>query len=363
MKHPDDQNAESNIMPPSNKEGMETSHGRVTRRGFVKSTATAIGAMAAVGLTGVMTKLARAAVPAPQGGGKYKVIDWRCRPPLKPYTGLFNLRLNFLGKRPNKVAAPTSFGEVPPAVSMVGKPGAMEEWWKEIDAAGVDIVVANGRYAAGDPLMSMDNPTLTDLQKQYPGRFYGLAALNLDQPMEKTISELEDAIKNKGLRGANLEPGYRTKNGGAATIDNADFYPIFESMSALGYPLMVQTGAFAGVDNWGAANETWRFDSVMGKFPKLKMLLAHGGYPSIPETLALALKHPGVSICPDCYMFWPGGQLYQQNLEMLPDQFVYGSAFPFGNIDTTIQQTLKLPISEGTMRKYLYENAAALLKL
>jgi uncharacterized protein len=125
----------------------------------------------------------------------------------------------------------------------------------------------------------------------------------------------------------------------------------------------VQTGAFAGVDNWGAANETWRFDSVMGKFPKLKMLLAHGGYPSIPETLALAVKHPNVSICPDCYMFWPGGQLYQQNIEMLQDQFVYGSAFPFGNIDTSLEMTRKLPLSEGVMHKYLYGNAAALLKL
>ena len=295
-----------------------------------------------------------------------KVIDWRCRPPLKPYKGLFELRINLMAGRPNTLAGPTSWGKAAltsKAISMVGEPGGMEQWWKEIDAAGVDIVVANGRYAAGDPNMSMDSPTLVDLMKNYPGRFMGLAALNLDQPMEKTISELENVIKNMGLRGANLEPGYRTKNGGAATIDNADFYPIFETMSALGFPLMVQTGAFAGVDNWGAANETWRFDSVMGKFPKLKMLLAHGGYPSIPETLALAVKHPNVSICPDCYMFWPGGQLYQQNIEMLQDQFVYGSAFPFGNIDTSLEMTRKLPLSEGVMHKYLYGNAAALLKL
>lgn len=292
-----------------------------------------------------------------------KVIDFRCRPPLKPYGGLFNVRLNLLGKRPNTLANPATHGEIPPVVNMVDKPGAMEEWWKAIDDAGVDVVVANGRYAAGIANLSMDGPTLGDLQKKYAGRFIGLAPCNLDQQTEKTVSEIEDAIKNRGLRGANIEPGYRTKNGGPTTIDCVDFYPIFETMSALDLPLMVQTGAYAGLANWGAANEIYRFDTVMAKFPKLKVVLAHGGYPSIQETLALALKHPNVFICPDCYVFWPGGQNYQQNIEMLPDQFIYGSAFPFGNIDTTLEQTRKLPISKETMSKYLYGNAAALLKI
>jgi predicted TIM-barrel fold metal-dependent hydrolase len=134
-------------------------------------------------------------------------------------------------------------------------------------------------------------------------------------------------------------------------------------MIALDAPLMVQTGAYAGLANFGAANELHRFDTVMQKFPKLKIILAHGGFPSITQALALALKHPNLFICPDCYMFWPGGQLYQQNLDMLPDQFLYGSAFPFGNIDTTLEQTLKLPVSSETMDKYLYGNAAALLKV
>ena len=191
------------------------------------------------------------------------MLDFRCRPPLKPYSGLYNLRLNFLAKRPNTLANPATGSSMPPSATMVGKPGAMEQWWKDLDAAGVDVAVSNGRYAAGDPNFSMDSPQLADLQKQYKGRFLGLAAINLDQPMEKTVSELEHAIKKLGLRGANFEPGYRTKNGGAATVDNADFYPIYETMSALDLPLMIQTGAFAGIENFGAANDIALFDSVM----------------------------------------------------------------------------------------------------
>jgi predicted TIM-barrel fold metal-dependent hydrolase len=338
----------------------------ISRRQLLRTTAllASAAAVASAGLAGIIAGSAgRAEAAVAARGGKIKVIDFRCRPPLKPYSGLYNLRQSTLAKRPNRLNNPATEGTPPHAVSMVGQPGAMEEWWKEIDAAGVDIVVSNGRYAAGDPTFSMDSKTLSGLQKQYKGRFYGLAAINLDQPMDATVSELEDAIKNLGLPGANFEPGYRSKNGGPTTIDNADFYPIFETMIRLDAVLMVQTGAFAGLESFGPANDMSKFDEVKVKFPKLKVLLAHGGYPSMDAALALALKHPNIYICPDVYMFWPGGQTFQINLDLLPDQFVYGSAFPFGNIDTTLKQTLKLPVNKSTLKSYLYDNAAQLLKL
>jgi predicted TIM-barrel fold metal-dependent hydrolase len=340
----------------------ERSNSGATRRDLFRASAVLAGGIASAA-AGLVAQPAEAIAEVTANGAKLKVIDFRCRPPLKPYGGLFNLRLNFLAKRPTVLGNPATSSTVPASVSMVGQPGAIEQWWKELDAAGIDVAVSNGRYAAGDPTMSMDSSTLADLQKQYSGRFVGLAATNLDQSIEKTVSDLEHAIKTDGLRGANLEPGYRTKNGGATTIDNADFYPIFETMTALDSPLMVQTGAFAGLESFGPNNDMSLFDAVKVKFPKLKIVLAHGGYPSILDALALALKHPNVFICPDCYMFWPGGQLYQQNLDLLPDQFIYGSAYPFGNVDITIAQTLKLPVSETTMRKYLHDNAATLLKL
>jgi predicted TIM-barrel fold metal-dependent hydrolase len=338
-----------------------TSHSR-ERRAFLKQAGLGAAAAAVAASAATTPEPAKAAVEDKKTRKKYKVIDWRCRPPLKPYQGLYKLRID-MANRSNTVNAPASFGaKLPKSINMVDKPGGMEQWWKELDAAGVDAAVANGRYGAGLPQFSMDNATLVKLQKQYPGRFYGLSALNLDLPIEQTVKELEEGIKN-GLRGANIEPGYRTKNGGATTIDNADFYPIFETMIAADLPLMVQTGAFAGIYDFNDANQMWRFDAVMGGFPKLKLLLAHGGYPRITEVLALGLKHPNLFICSDCYTFWPGGQLYQQNIDMLQDQFVYGSAFPFANADLALQETLKLPLSDTVRKKYLYENAAALLKL
>jgi predicted TIM-barrel fold metal-dependent hydrolase len=199
------------------------------------------------------------------------------------------------------------------------------------------------------------------MEEQYPGRFYGITPVNLDQDMKKSLAELE-ADLSLGMRGATIEPGYRIK-GGPTTMDNPELYPVYEIMQDADLPLQVQTGAFSGIDNWDMPNQIWRMDSVMKKFPRLKLILGHGGYPRITEALALALKWPSVTISSDVYTFWPGGQIYQQNIDMLQDQFVYGSAFPFGNFVETLDQTMALPLSSQAMEKYLYTNAVNLLKL
>jgi predicted TIM-barrel fold metal-dependent hydrolase len=341
-----------------NKKGME-------RRDFLKYATAA----AAVGMTSLIPGRKTPEAESKEGGpgsvkrGKktFKVIDFRCRPPLKSFGGLFKMRQGYIAKRPTVLANPATHGEVPRSVKLFGKPGAMEQWWREIGQTGIGAVVVAGRYMKGQPDMSMGYEDLLLLEKKYSGRFYGIAPINIDQPISKAVKELEVALK-AGIRGTTIEPGYRII-GGPTCMDNADFYPIYEIMQDSGRLLQVQTGAFAAPDNWDLPNQIWRMDSVMKKFPKLRLVLGHGGYPRITEALALALKWPSVTISSDVYTFWPGGQLYQQNIELLQDQFVYGSAYPFGNFDTTLQQTLALPLSDKVMEKYLYLNAQRLLNL
>jgi predicted TIM-barrel fold metal-dependent hydrolase len=48
---------------------------------------------------------------------------------------------------------------------------------------------------------------------------------------------------------------------------------------------------------------------------------------------------------------------------MLPDQFIYASAYPLGPIKESAELALKFPLSDDVMEKYMYGNAARLLKL
>jgi predicted TIM-barrel fold metal-dependent hydrolase len=330
------------------------------RRSFLKGSALA----AAAGILSLMPKKNTAEVVSKKLNRQFKVIDYRCRPPLKQFGGLYKMRLGYIAQRPNVLANPATHGKIPEAVKLFGQ-GKEEEafkmWWKEIDDLGLESVVVAGRIMMGQPNMTMGTDELLKYERKFPGRFYGIAPINIDQDIKKSAKELEDAIQ-KGIRGATIEPGYRVV-GGPTTVDNADFFPLYEILQDKGLLLQVQTGMFAHPDNFDEPNQMWRFDHVLKRFPKLRIVLGHAGYPRITEALGLALKWPSVTISSDVYTFWPGGQLYQQNIEMLQDQFVYGSAYPFANFDTTLEQTMALPLSDKVFEKYLYINARKLLNL
>jgi predicted TIM-barrel fold metal-dependent hydrolase len=337
----------------SNKQKL---HEKIERREFLKTAAVA----AAAGVATMVPRSSTAAEPASpkKQSGRSKVIDFRCRPPLKAFWGLYQMRLGYIAQRPTYLGNPATHGKIPEAVKNYQAANAMELWWKEIDQAGIDAVVVAGRFMAGQ-VESMDYRALLEYERKYPGRFYGIAPVNLDIPVQKAAEELEAALKS-GIRGATIEVGYRVV-GGPTTYDDIALFPLYEIIQDSGKILQIQTGAFADPNNWDKPNQIWRLDSVMKQFPKLRLVVGHGGYPRITEMLALALKWPTVTISSDVYTFWPGGQLYQQNIEMLQDQFVYGSAYPFGNFDTTLEQTRALPLSDQAMEKYLYLNAKNLM--
>ncbi|MCP3952279.1 MAG: amidohydrolase [Desulfobacterales bacterium] len=289
---------------------------------------------------------------------KQRVLDFRCRPPLPEYGALFQIKLQYLVGRmkntTNRGATATTA-----SMSMMGKNGAMKQWWKEIDEAGIKAIVCNGRLSP--ELGSVDSDSLADLQKRYPGRFYGLAPVNLEQDIKLTVDECERAIKEHGLRGISIEPTIR-KKGGPAQVDNQDFFPIYEAMAALDVPVMVTTGAMIG-PNIGFPNDIVAFDKVLQQFKTLKLVLGHACYPNVHQALGVAFKHPNLYLCPDFYIFCPGGEGYQQNLTTLQDQFIFGSTYPFMTFKEPIEDTLKLPVTDQVMEKYLWGNAARLLKL
>jgi len=334
-----------------------------TRREFIKTAALAAAGVTMIG-TAAEAKTKKDLVDENKKSQKgYKIIDFRCRPPLKSFGGLFKMRIGMFENRPNVLANPATFGKVPASIEAFanGNPDAMKLWWEEIDACGIEAVVVAGRYMEGQPEMSMGTQQLLEYEKKYSERFYGIAPINIDQPIKDAAAQLEKDLKSP-IRGCTIEPGYRQK-GGPTTMDNPDFFPLYEMIQSSGKFLQVQTGAFANPQNWNEPNEIWRMDNVMRQFPKLKLVLGHGGYPRITEALALALKWPSVTISSDVYTFWPGGQLYQQNIEMLQDQFVYGSAYPFANFRESLDQALALPLSQTAFEKYLYHNSRRLLGL
>jgi predicted TIM-barrel fold metal-dependent hydrolase len=306
----------------------------------------------------------------------YRILDFRNRPPLPPYKAIFDLKFNMLTKPLKRTAVECWFrwlsktvlplhnpgaATMTPSMRMVGQPEAMTQWWYEIDEAGIDVVVANGRLT--EDRGSITAEALADLQKQYPQRFYGLAPVDLEKDPAQSAADCKRAILELGLRGVNIEPGLRKRGSGATHVDHPDLYPIYEMMSALDAPVMVYTSAFSAPKKPYLVNDAAPYDRVLRKFPKLKIILGHGGYPRVRQILEFAPRQPNLYICQDIYTFWPGGYLYQRQIDRLQDQFIFGTSYPFSSMAEPVEETLKLPLSGAAMGKYLWGNGARLLKL
>lgn len=300
----------------------------------------------------------------------FKIIDFRCRPPIKSQKLIFDLKLGRL-KWENK------FNCIPAQATSesmfnVGKEEGLKLLLKEMDEAGVDFIVFPGRNLSKIPKavlkesdidsINVTDDMLVELKEKFENRAFGLHGINLDKDIEEITHDIEIAIKEKGLYGAVLETGFYTdEKGEPLKLNNKKLYPIYETMRDLNKPLMLMSGIYAGHDI--EANTWGPLDRVMQDFPELKIILGHGGYPRVYDAIALAVKHPNLYLSPDIYCFFPGGKLYVEAISYLPDQFIFGSAYPFSPMKEAVDLTFEFDLDEDILRKYFYDNAAKLLEI
>lgn len=303
-----------------------------------------------------------------------RIIDFRVRPPVAAYRILFDVTLSRVAEKNEKIIVPGIVHAE--SVKMAGKDenAALDLLAKEVDAAHVSEIVMPGRNtsAVGEvgavaattkqKSFNVSDELLVKLIKRFNNRAYGLHGIDLAKPVKEIVEDITKGVREYGMKGAVIEPGYaKDTDGGPLSLATPRLFPIYDTMIELDAVLMVQGGIYAGPDI--NTNDCGPLDRVMQKFPKMKTILAHGGYPRILDAISLVCKHDNVYISPDVYCFFPGGQLYIDAISQLPDQFVFASAYPLGDIKTSVDLALKFPLKEDVMKRYMGGNAARLLKL
>lgn len=109
----------------------------------------------------------------------------------------------------------------------------------------------------------------------------------------------------------------------------------------------------------------WQVEHVALDFPKLPILVAHGGFPWITEMIQVAYHCVNVYLLPDLFMLnMPGAGEYAAAANyILQDQMLFGSAYPFAPVKEAVACVERLGMSKEAKRKFFYDNAARLLKL
>ncbi|AMG87551.1 amidohydrolase family protein [Bordetella bronchiseptica] len=283
-----------------------------------------------------------------------RIIDMRCRPPLPEFREYFDIpRITWHGARTGAKQVSRAFVE-----------GSMDLFFEEMDQAGIEIAVVQGRNS---PAVFMGkqfnaafipNERLAQIQDQYAGRFVCFAGIDVSNTAHNAVEETVRSIKSLGLKGIFIEPGRQIQS----TPDDERIFPVYEKCIELDIPVNLMSGPYAGADI--GVSDPLYVDRLCTRYPELKIILGHGGYPYVQQILGVAFKHTNLFVSPDMYVFAPGGQAYIDAANgALRDQMVYGSAYPLRPVTQTVSDTLGLGLSADSERAYLELNARKLLNI
>ncbi|MBX3651062.1 MAG: amidohydrolase family protein [Burkholderiales bacterium] len=277
----------------------------------------------------------------------YAVYDVRFRPPFKGFLDCVMFK-----NKARTIAHMRARGMSPfPALESQ----RLEDSVKECKEANVVRALVGGR--GPNPMFDgAPNEDVIELTRLHPELFR--AAIAVDPLNGKVaIDEIRKYAANKMVVAVVLEPGLLET---PAYFDDVRINPIFEECQSLNIPVIGMFGPISGPDV-GYANPL-PLDRVAGRFPKLNLVAAHGGWPYVTEMLAIAFRRPNVYLSPDIFMIdMPGSQDYLKAINLyLEDRFLFATAYPFNGLIEYITKFTKLPFRKGIMEKLLYNNAEKL---
>ena len=210
------------------------------------------------------------------------------------------------------------------------------------------------------------NEYVANIVKKYPDQFIGFATV--DPWMGKSaLQELENSVKNLGLKGLKLHPTHQ-----AFQPNDILFYPLYDACAQLGVPVLFHSGfAACGVGMPGGGGFKLKYsapipgiDDIAADFPSLTIIMAHPAWPWIEEQIAVALHKPNVYLDLSGWAprFIPQALIRETNTR-LKEKVLFGSDFPYLPPDKWLREFDALEIREGIREKVLLENAKKVLKL
>jgi len=271
-----------------------------------------------------------------------------------------------------------------------------------MDAAGLDMQVLSlnspGIQAEADPAVAVTNAAavndlLAETITQNPDRFAGFCALPLQDP-KAAAKELERSVTQLGLRG-----GLVNAHTHGRYLDDPELRVVWEYAEGLDVPLYLHPAN--GVDtahvlsghpeligpmwSWGTdtASHALRlvFGGVFDDFPEAKLLLGHMGE-GLPYVLwrldsrwgfhdhngiELRRGNPSAYLRHNLYITTSGvcspAPLICALLALGPEHILFGTDYPFEEMDVATEFLRDAPISEADRAKIAHGNAERLLRL
>lgn len=225
-----------------------------------------------------------------------------------------------------------------------------------MDAAGIHKLMLSAWHRPGQWIHHNDD--VAAMMAQYPDRFVGVAAVNLEKPVE-AVRELERAVNELGFKALRVVPWLWNR-----PPNDKYYFPLYVKCIELDIPFCTQVGHTGPLMPSETGRPVPYLDEVALVFPELKIVGGHIGHPWTDEMIGLAWKHENVFIDTSAYLprYYPP-QLFHYIKTYGQDKVLFGTNFPQLSFEKCVQQVYELGLPEAVQAKFFGTNAERVFKL
>ena len=238
----------------------------------------------------------------------------------------------------------------------------LEQLLTAMDNNGVDHAVMHAEHELGDPADAL-NRTVADIVAKHPSRFTGIGTITLkDFTIKKALRQIDECAE-MGMIGLSLEPAFFGMH-----LNEKKLYPIYAKAMEKNLLVALHTGINYTTNCSMGGENPMLLDELACDFPDLTIVASHGGWPWIPEMVAVARKHPQVyiefgGIAPKYIAAQGGGweMMHRFMNSVLKNQILYGTDCPTMDHQRTLAEWREMNLKPAVLENLLANNARSLI--
>ena len=227
-----------------------------------------------------------------------------------------------------------------------------------MDDAGVDFGLLSAWSAPRQP-PPISNDEVAKWVAQYPTRFAGLAAVDLNRPMH-AIRDLRHCVMDLGFKGLRVIPWLWE-----APPTDRRYYPLYATCVELDVPFCTQVGHTGPLRPSETGRPIPYIDQVAIDFPELVIVGGHIGFPGTEEMIAVARKHQNVYIDTSAYVpsRYPPELVRYMQTDGGRRKVLFGTNYPMIPHTRAVQELDQLGLDDDVRELFLAGNARSVFKL
>ncbi len=237
---------------------------------------------------------------------------------------------------------------------------SLDDIIREMDEAGIDkAVIVAADYSSAYGTVVVTNEDVARMAKLHPDRF--IPFCSVDPSFGRVaVDKLEFAVTELGARGLKLVPpmqGFR--------FDDPRHEPLWRKAAELDIVVWTHAAHQSSTPGTDARlGQPILVEPVAMKFPNLRIVLGHCGFPWVWESWSLAVRYPNVYVDISAFK-----ELYGQfpwdayTAKAVEHKLLFATDNPLSGFGECVEAVRALPIGDEFRTAIFGTNAQALLRL